>query len=128
MEPEARQSAEDNVEPSSNKPGDVLQEHDSRLHLANHPEDVGPEPPLVVLREPLAGKADGLAREARKDAIHEATPRSAVEGGKVIPDRSRSHACFFHARSQNGSGLHFPLHVADNAHGEPEFEAPDPGT
>jgi hypothetical protein len=60
--------------------GDVLEENESWLYLADDAGDVGPEVPRVVRAESLAGHGEGLAGVAANEAIHDATPRSAVEG------------------------------------------------
>jgi hypothetical protein len=89
IEPELGQVAEDVAEASAEaEPGDVLQEDEARLHLANEPGDLRPEPAAVRGPSASPGDGPGLAREARNEAIHEAAPRSAVEGGNVVPDRS----------------------------------------
>jgi len=46
-----------------------------------------PEVSAIVVRVTFPGGAEGLAREARREEIHAATPASAIEGRKVVPDR-----------------------------------------
>jgi hypothetical protein len=118
-----RQSRPDRIEPAfgkvpeyvspasplSKEPWDVLQEHEVGSHFANHPIDVGPEPPGVVGAETPAGSAVRLARESRSDEIHDSTPWSAVEGREIVPNRCRIHDLFFHAGhdSRRGEGIPF---------------------
>jgi hypothetical protein len=122
------------LEPSSgNKSRDVLEKDPSRLNIANDADNERPDPPLVLGALPLSGGAPRLAREARSDAIHDSTPRAAVEGSKVVPDRSRSQGAFFHARDQDRGGIGFPLHVTDGTSGrlgesDSEFQSSDAGT
>jgi hypothetical protein len=71
--------------------------------------------PLILLAKALAGVTERLARIAASDKIHDATPRSAVEGSQVAPDRSRSHDFFRHASRQYRGSERFALNVADNA-------------
>jgi hypothetical protein len=71
--------------------------------------------PRIVCSTTLAGEAERLARVSANDAIHDATPRSAVEGSNVRPDRRRSQDRIFHARRQDRGGECFAFNVADDA-------------
>lgn len=111
---------------------DVFEEDPFRLALGDDPGDVRPEVPLVLLSRASSRHAEGLARVARKDAIHDSTPSSAVEGGKIRPQRRRSHETLFHARRQERAEIGFPLHVADaasagNSQSGAEVESPVSG-
>lgn len=83
------QSRDEGVELSVRVPSDVLSEQTIRPALGHDPEDLLDKEPVVVGSEVPADLAVGLARVTRSDAIHDSTPRSSVEGGKVRPDRSR---------------------------------------
>lgn len=67
---------------------DVLEEDAPGSGLADDSSDMRPEMARIVLAEAVAGRAEGLAGIACQDDIHCAAPWSAVEAGKVIPDRS----------------------------------------
>lgn len=54
-----------------------------------------------------------LARDAANDAIHDSTPRSAVEGSDIAPHRRVSHESFLHRCDQMGDREGFPLHQQD---------------
>lgn len=112
IEPQVGQRSENLVHPSIKQPCDVLQEDELGSHVANDARDVRPDPSLVLLRVALAGEGDRLARESRRDDIHDSTPRSAVEGRDIVPDRSRIQGLRFHPRHVNGRGKGFPLDVA----------------
>ncbi len=101
--------------PPNKEPWDVLQEHPSGLSLANDSGNVGPEPAFVFLTPTTTSDGDRLAREARSDAIHESTPRLAVEGGQIRPDRRFIQSSFLDLRCQNLGRISLPLHVADRA-------------
>ena len=64
---------------------------------------------------PFAGDAERLARETGSDAIHDSTPRAAVEGGKIRPHRRLIQGAFFHAARQYLAAVGFPLQVADDS-------------
>lgn len=68
---------------------DVLHEREVGSNVAKDSRDVGPEVAGVVAGEPFPGDAEGWAREARSNAIHDATPGSSVEGAEVVPDREQ---------------------------------------
>jgi hypothetical protein len=95
--------------------GDVLQEHERRLALADDARDVRPEMARVVGAPPPSGDRERLARIARKHDVHRATPRAAVEGGKVVPDRSRIQGRVFHPGHEDGRGIGFPLDVTHSS-------------
>ena len=87
-----------------------------RVAIVGNVEDVEKEAAAGAVKPGAApGQAEVLAREARSDAIHCATPSSAVEGEQVGPDRCRIQGAFFHARSQDAGGVCFPLKVSDGA-------------
>lgn len=94
---------------SVSKAGCVFQEDPAGLHFANDTSDVGPDPPLVFDALSGSGDAPGLARESRRDEIHDATPRSTVEGGYVTPDRSLIQGRVFHPRHECGCGVSLAL-------------------
>lgn len=113
--------------------GHVLQEHQYGLHFPDDASDVRPEVPFVGFPKPLPGDGERLARVSRRDEIHNSTPASAIEGGKVAPDRSLVQDAVLHSRDQERGSRGFPLHVADGAvsgYGEadPEFKPAESGT
>jgi hypothetical protein len=95
--------------------GDVLAEHPLGSALVDDAGDVGPEMPRVLGAEALPGLAERLARVARSDAIHDATPASAVEGSHIRPQRRGIQLARLHARRQEFAGISLPLHVHDRS-------------
>lgn len=93
----------------------VLEEGESTSGVANDSETIGPEVALVLGPELFPGDAVGLTREAAKDEIHCATPRCAVEGSEVSPNRRDVQGTVRHTRDQERGGSSFPLHVTDDA-------------
>jgi hypothetical protein len=71
--------------------------------------------PFVVDALPLAGDTEGLTRVAANDAIHDATPGSAVEGSEIAPKRRVIQRSLFHARNQLRGCVGFVFNVADCA-------------
>jgi len=89
IEPDVGKVTEDSGKSSEpNKSGDVFQQHETRSHLADDLEALGPEPVLAVNSGPPPRGREVGAGEAGSNDIHSATPRCAVEGGDVIPDRA----------------------------------------
>lgn len=75
-------------------------------------EESGPAP---VQTGASSGQREVLTRETGSDAIHAATPASAVEGEQVGPDRCLIQRAFLHARDQDAGCVSFPLNVDDGA-------------
>jgi hypothetical protein len=112
---------------------DVFEQYPLRAYAAKDPGDGRPEVAFVSDSSLEPGDAERLAREARRDDIHASTPASAVEGAKVVPDRSFTQRRVRHSRHERGRCSCFPLnetHSSVSGFGEvePEFEAASPGT
>jgi hypothetical protein len=67
---------------------DVLKEQEAGQSLANNSSDVRPKVSRIMFSTALAGETEGLTRVSANEDIHDSTPRAAVEGPKVGPDRS----------------------------------------
>jgi hypothetical protein len=123
----ADQSCGDFGEAEAEMMGDILEEHEGRLDLADDAGDMWPEVARVVRTPALARDGERLARIARSDDVHRAAPRAAVEGGNVVPDNSLIQGRVFHPRHESGRGEGFPLDMAHSSisgdgDGEPEVE------
>jgi hypothetical protein len=99
-----------------NKSGDVLQEHESRSHVTNDPSNGRPEPPVIFNTFSLTGSRERLAWESRSDEIHASTPRCAVEGREIVPDRSLIQSLFFHPSHENGRCVAVPLNTSHGSY------------
>jgi len=86
-----------------------------RPHFLDDSDNVVEQPSVVALPLLFSGDRIRLARVARSDDIHNATPRSAVERGKVIPDRSVIQGLVRHPRHESGRTEGFPLNVTHTA-------------
>lgn len=134
IKPELGQVSENVSDTPGKQPWDVLQEHEARSHVTNDARDVGPHPPLIGGSGASASDAPRLAREARRDDVHASTPRCAVEGCEIVPDRRAIHGRILHPRHESGRSKGFPLNVTHAAIGvsegesEPEFQSADTGT
>ena len=107
----ADQSSGDFGETEAEMMGDVLEEHEGRLDLADDAGDMRTEVARVVRAPSLARDGERLARIARSDDVHRAAPRAAVEGGNVVPDRCAIQGRVFHPRHEDGRGVGVPLDV-----------------
>lgn len=112
---------------------DVLKENPLGPALDDDAPDVRPEMARVAPAETLAGGRERLARISRSDDVHASTPASAVEGGKVVPDRSWCQGLIFHPGHEAGRGEGFPLDVTHSPEPglgdvQPEVETSDSGT
>ena len=123
----ADQSAGDFGEAEAEMMGDIFEEDEGWLDLANDAGDMRPEVPRVVRPPALARDGERLARIARSDDVHRAAPRVAVETGNVVPDRRAIQGRVFHPRHESGCGVGFPFDMAHSTisgdgDGEPEVE------
>lgn len=112
--------------------GDIFEEDESGIAFPDDAGDMRPEVSRIGLAEAAAGDRERLARVARSEDIHEATPWSAIEGGKVVPDRCRNQDLVCHPRHESGRCVGFPLDVTHSAVSgtgdvEPEVEPADTG-
>lgn len=128
----ARQLAGDNVEAEIDMADDVLEEEPLGPDVADDAGDVRPEVPGIGGAELLAGGRERLARVARSDDVHRSTPERAVEGGEVVPDRSRMKARVLHPGHESGRREGIPLDEAHSAiaglgDGDAEVQAGDAG-
>jgi hypothetical protein len=123
----ADQSCGDLGEAEAEMMGDILEEDEGRLDLADDAGDMRPEVARVVRAPALASHRERLARIARSDDVHRAAPRAAVEGGNIVPDNSLIQGRVFHPRHESGCGEGFPFDMAHSTisgdgDGEPEIE------
>jgi len=124
----ADQSAGDFGEAKAEMMGDILEEDEGRLDLANDAGDMRPEMAWILAAEPSACDRERLARIARSDDVHRAAPRAAVEGSNVVPDNSLIQGRVFHPRHESGCGEGFPFDMAHSTisgdgDGKPEVES-----
>ncbi len=108
----ADQSCGDFGESEAEMMGDILEEHEGRLDLADDPGDMGPEVARVVGTPAPARDGERLARIARSEDVHRAAPWAAVEGGNIVPDNSLIQGRVFHPRHESGCGVGFPFDMA----------------
>src|SRR5699024_8128916 len=128
----ADQSSGDFGEAEAEMMGDILEEDEGRLDLANDPGDMRPEVAWILRTPALARDRERLARIARSDDVHRAAPRAAVEGANVVPDRRVIQGRVFHPRHEDGRRIGVPLDVthstiSGDCDGEPEVEAAGAG-
>ena len=123
----ADQSCGDFGEAEAEMMGDILEEDEGRLDLADDAGHMRPEVARVIRAPALARDGERLARIARSDDVHRAAPRAAVEGGNIVPDNSLIQGRVFHPRHESGCGEGFPFDMAHSTisgdgDGEPEVE------
>jgi hypothetical protein len=121
------QSAGDFGEAEAEMMGDIFEEDEGRLAFADDPGDMRPEVAGILRAPALARQAERLARIARRDDIHRAAPRLAVECGNVVPDRRLIQGLVRHPCHENGRSVGLPLDMAHSSisgqgEGEPEID------
>ena len=123
----ADQSAGDFGETEAEMMGDIFEEDEGWLNLANDAGHMRPEVAWILGAEALARDGERLARISRAEDIHRAAPWSAVKGSNVVPDNSLIQGRVFHPRHESGCSEGFPLDIAHSSisgdgDGEPEVE------
>lgn len=118
IEPELGKVGEDVRQPVSNKLGDVLQHDEARSHVTDDPSDGRPEPPVIVNAAPLASRGERLARETGSDEIHSSTPRCAIKGREIVPNRAAIQPRRFHPFHENGRCVAVPLNTSHGRYSE----------
>lgn len=132
-EPQSGKVVDDESEPAAGREsGDVLEEHKGGGDLRDDSGEVRPEPPGIGGTEPGAGLRPRLARESASDEIHDAAPRSAVESGDVVPDRSLIQGLVRHPRHERRRGVGVPLDCTNktgswDGEADAELESGDAG-
>nr|WP_231376177.1 hypothetical protein [Magnetospirillum fulvum] len=111
------QVIDDFTESQTKMVGDVFEKDGAGPHLPDDAGDVGPQVAGVFDAAPLAGGAEWLARIARSEDIHDATPWAAVEGGNVVPDRCLIQFLCCHPRHERGRSVGFPFDVTHSSIG-----------
>lgn len=120
----ADQSAGDFGEAEAQMMGDIFEEYEGWFDFADNPGDMRPEVAWILGTPALARHAERLARISRRDDIHRAAPRSAVECGNVVPDNRLIQGRVRHPRHESGRGICFPLDMAHSSiSGQGEGEA-----
>jgi hypothetical protein len=111
---------------------DVLEKSKGWPYLSKNASDVRPEVSWVCGAPTTTGATEGLAGIAANDAIHDSTPRLAIECFEIRPNRRVIQGFLFHARRQLLTGIGFVLNEADDAsishrQGQSEIEPPPAG-
>jgi hypothetical protein len=112
---------------------DVFQHEDSGSNFIDHPEEIVAKPSFVCESSTLAGQTEWLTRDTPSDARNAITPRLAVEGAEIVPDRSLIQGLLAHPRHEICRRITFPLNVTDGAKSGPEdseseFKSANSGT
>ena len=111
---------------------DVFEEAPFGIEFSDDSPYMRPEVAGIVFALAAAREAEGLARISGSEDMNLSTPRRAVEGGNVIPDRRLIQGLVFHPCHESGRREGFPLDVTNSSivwfcDVEAEFEAADAG-
>ena len=93
--------------------GDIFKEADWWFDFLDESFDVWPEMSWVVFSKFFSSNTKRLAGISASDAIHFSTPRFAIEGFKIRPNRRCIQSFFFHAASQDLARKGFDLDITD---------------
>lgn len=90
-------------------PFDVFREDCGWPDFIDDPLDLGPQVTGIVPPASLSGEAEWLARITGSEDMNAVTPRAAVEGSQIVPDRRSIQRRVVHPRHESGRGMGFPL-------------------
>jgi len=93
----------------------VFQQRKSGSYFTNDPNGRRPEIAFVGLTFLFPSNTERLARESRSNDIHDATPRLAVKGAYVIPDRERRQVALLLPSKQDLSAVRIDFNRAHDA-------------
>jgi hypothetical protein len=126
-EPHRGKVKQDQSKSSSHKHRAVFHPHETGLNFTNNACHLAPES-RTGAADPgaLAGGGDVLARESARHHVNSASPRSAVKGSHVIPDREGRKASVVLAGQKNIAGVGVKLDGADCS--PPEEMPPEDAT
>lgn len=120
IEPERGQVSENNSKPPRSEHWAVLHEHVAGSNLANDPCHFSPQARAVSSESStLAGGTDVLTREASRNHVNKAAPRSSVKTAHVRPNWEWSEGSIVLSLRQNLCGVGITFNCA---HGSPSQE------
>lgn len=93
---------------------DVFKEHEAGLNARKLSTHGRPKVARIAVRTASAARRERLARVARTAEIHASAPRAAVEGAKIVPNRSRTQRRRSHPRHEAGRRFGIALDVTHN--------------
>jgi len=91
----------------------ILKEASSGSNLSDNSLDCGPEVAGVIVSCSPSRDTEWLTRVAANDPIHDSTPRVAIKGFAICPNRRVIQGCFFHCLDQDCNGRDFDFHITD---------------
>jgi hypothetical protein len=95
IKPQGGQVCKDSSKSSNSEHWAVLHEDPLGSNLANDASHFSPHAGALAFKSfALAGCADVLAREAARNHVNSAAPRSSVKGANVIPNWERRECAF----------------------------------
>jgi hypothetical protein len=96
-------------------PWDVFKEHPFGGDFPRDAGDIRPEVARVVFAPAQPGEREGLAGITGSEDMNAATPRAAIEGFEIVPDRSSSQGRVRHPRHESGRGETVSLDIAHSS-------------
>jgi hypothetical protein len=120
--PERGQVTEDNSEPSSKQSWTVFHEHEAGSYFASDARHVGPHPAAFAGdSRSFSCNANVLAGKTARYNVNNSSPRSAVKGLNVIPNRERREKPVILSGCKYARCVWAPF---DGADGSPSEEMP----
>lgn len=96
-------------------PWDVFEKQEFGFNFTADSSDVGPKVSRIEFATSLTRHGERLAGVAANDAIHDSTPRAAVEGSEIRPHRRVIQGIRLHLFHQCRDRERFDLHITDRS-------------
>lgn len=94
---------------------DVFEEAPFGIEFTDDAFDLRPKVSGIIFTAASAGKAEGLAGISSSEDMNFATPRLAVEGCNVTPERRLIQGLVFHPCHKSGRSEGFPFDVTNSS-------------
>jgi hypothetical protein len=107
--------SDDVLQAKGEMPGDVLEEAPFGADLGDDAGDIGPEVARIRLAFALPREGKRLAGITGSDDMNASTPRTAIEGFEIVPDRSRSQGRIRHPCHESGRGETVSLDITGSS-------------
>ena len=114
--PQRGKVTEDHGKASSNKHWAVFHKDETRSNLTDNSRHLSPKPASVSFDSgSFACNADVLAGKSARNDVNTASPRSAVKGANVVPNRERRENAVILSGAQYASGVGVSFDGADSS-------------
>ena len=91
---------------------DVFQQAESRSHLTNDPDGVGPQVAGIVFAFLLTGNGERLTGKTCRNHVNPSSPWASVKSSDIVPDGEGIEVAFFLSPKEDFSAVRIDLNSA----------------